>query len=139
MPYDRIQGEILAAFEKRCKKCVPISGDSALELEAEIRKYFCDSGKSGGQLWESIRVAEEQFLGGENQPLLEALSIENESIRVLIDDWKGYSAIEVGSSSDFAIILSDFYNFKWYALTSNGSKLICRNDHDYMIISLKAL
>jgi hypothetical protein len=57
-----------------------------------------------------------------------------EPLVLLIDDWHGYSAIGIPTGTQLLSLLERSYKFRWYVTDSQLSFLLCRNDHDIVIL-----
>lgn len=132
---DNIQSDLAQILSSQSTEFKVLTRTDAKKWESEIRRFFCDSHRASFPIWEAL-IGEQSFYGETADMEAEKIlsSIERPII-VLIDDWYGYSGFILQNGISFALALNEIYHFQWYVSDTLLTLLVCRNDHDFVLLS----
>jgi len=129
---DNIQKDLVELLVRQNVAYTTLLPADAKKWETSIRAAFGDPRKKSGPLWEALEGGI-SYQGEEGANAARThLSELRGPVILLIDDWKGYSAIEISRGADLANVLEESYNFRWYVTNSSVDFVLCRNDHDFV-------
>lgn len=98
-----------------------------------MRNKFCEPKKRSIPVWEALTHGDSIYDEKLNELPKRLKLLIQDSIIFIIDDWHGYSGIDVKGSQALSDVLTEMYDFVWFATERNLESLLCRNDHGYLI------
>lgn len=132
---DNIQSDVAQALSKQAAEFKTLTRSDASEWEGKIRRVFCDSRRASFPIWEALLREQSFYDEAANVEARRILSSMERPVVVLIDDWHGWSGFVLQNGISFALALDDLYDFRWYVSDIMLTLLVCRNDHDFVILS----
>ena len=131
---DNVQSDLMNLLGSQEFIAEVLSRAEAENLAGAIRKRFGNEKAKSDPIWETLKQSKSyQGETGTNY-VKQLLTNISDDLILLIDDWHGYSALKIATGIQLLWLLEQSYNFVWYVTDLKMTFLLCRNDHNFVIV-----
>lgn len=132
---DRIQTDLITTFGSGSNNGVKVfTRNEAATVAGKIRELFGDPRNRSDPLWESLNETQAYHAEEAITQIKQRLMSLHTPLLLLIDDWHGYSAIEISSGPQLWALLDQSYGFRYYITNPSLTFVLCKNDHDVLLV-----